>query len=577
MSVSLYGLDWPDECTRIDVELWGYRNDHIVEHGGLGRLGHLREACKILLPERTVDGAPGFIWTPFTERAAAAFCQYREFGNNFETWWGPSSIGKTSNAAMLALIHWLSSPADTTVTVTSTTMPMLEKRIWGEIVRLHSLAQLVGHIPGEHVASAHQIRYDPKNSRAIMQGIAILRGTVAEARGNIVGVHSPHTLVIVDELQATPKAIMQALPNLDTGKEFIFIGIGNPESKLDSLGEYSEPAAGWATLDIGKKEWPTKRGVCLFFDGLDSPGVKDPVRYPFLLRAEHIEATKKNDGEDSPAYWSQRRGFLPPEGIAGHVLTETMITKYNMMGEAKWMKEPEVIVGGDPAFSSGGDRFMLAPAKIGMADTGLMTVQYLSQVQIDLKLSGTEPMLSYLAAKIIAYCTVNDIEPDHLALDCTGMQMMLADNIEREWGKSGIHRIQFGGSPSDLKLDDNDIEGPKRFKNKVSELWFAINYFGRTNQIRGLEVETCKEFCGRMIDRMISPIELEAKSEMKKRTGKSPDRGDAAVVTLDLARLKFGLSVAKMELAVPKKVDDMYRQMDVDSEPFYGESFGDIE
>jgi len=51
-----------------------------------------------------------------------------------------------------------------------------------------------------------------------------------------------------------------------------------------------------------------------------------------------------------------------------------------------------------------------------------------------------------------------------------------------------------------------------------------------------LDFDTLKELCSRLFNDEKRKIVIEPKSEMKKRTKRSPDLADAVAVTLDLAR-----------------------------------------
>jgi len=568
MSIEKYGLSWPDGTTDATIELRCYRLNHLPERGGLGPRGHLKEAICQLWPEQLSNNERGYLWHEWMDRRLDSWV--RSSVDDWHTWWGPSSAGKSCDAGILALAHWLAAPDQTTVIVCSTTKDMLEKRIFGEIIRYHSLHK--GKLPGEYMKSKHAIILGDENSKNGIFGIAIQKGTLSEALGNMIGIHNRYNVLIIDEMQSTREAAIDAADNLSTGEEFKLIGMGNPVSRLDPLGKYSEPLHGWESVSPNDEEWETKYGHCLYFDGLKSPAIKAPKKFYFLLNQKQIDALKKKRGQDSPAFWSQRRGFVPPEGLIESVLTESFIVRFHMQAPAKWKYGYRIVAGLDPAYSSGGDRAMFIPAMVGLMENGMTGVAFMNPVQINLALSSGEPMVYYLASKVIEHCDQTGVNPEDLAIDCTGTQGMLADVIEKEWKKDKtvkVHRVQFVGNPSDFSVSESDpTPAKKQYKNRVTELWFNMSEFARYEQIRSLPEGAAKEFCQRMIAQSAAPIMIEPKSIMKKRTGESPDEADGCVCVLDLARERLGIHPGSHALGInDPELEKRFLDLDVDNRP----------
>lgn len=543
MSLTKYGYTWSQEPypNDVSIELICYRDNLTKRPGSLKKYQYLSNAIKLLWPAKMPSGDKGYVWNYWTDRRVKAWCEstFRRDDEDWQTWWGPSSSGKSTDAGIIALTHWISAPDRTTVIVCSTTKDMLEKRIFGEIVRYHSLYK--GHLPGEYSKSKHSITYGDENSKNGIFGIAIQRGTLAEALGNMVGIHNEFNVLIIDEMQSTREAAVDAADNLSTGAEFKFLGMGNPVSRLDALGRYSEPVKGWDSISTEDEEWETTFGKTLYFDGLKSPAIKEPKKYFFLLNQKQINKLAKTKGEDSPSFWSQRRGFVPPEGLLQTVITESFIVKFHIQAAAEWEYGYTIVAGLDPAYASGGDRCILAPARVGKFLSGPIGIEFLEPIIINLKLSQGQPIAYYLAEQVQMHCERLGIQPHDLAVDVSATQGAMADVIEHEWGP-GLHRVQFGGSPSELRVSSqNDKKANKEYKNRVTELWFNIAEFARHDQVRGLGLDACKELCTRLVKENVSPIMIEPKGEMKGRTDKSPDIADATVCVTALVRERMGI------------------------------------
>lgn len=543
MVTKRYGLDFPDHINEVSIELWCYRNNLTPERGGLGKFQHLKNAIQMLWPEKMSSGSRGYFWHKWSDRRVKAWTssEFHEGDEDWQTWWGPSSSGKSTDAGLIILADWLSAASETTTIVCSTTKDMLEKRIFGEIIRYHGLYK--DQLPGTYYRSKNAILFGDENSKNGIFGIAIQKGTAKQALGNLIGIHNRFNRLVVDEMQATLPVVMDATDNLSTGEEFKFLGMGNPESRLDLLGQYSEPVNGWDSVSADVTEsWETKFGKTHFFDGLKSPAIKEPKRLYFLLNQKQIDDLAKRRGEDSPAFWSQRRGFVPPEGLTQTVLTESAISKYHCMDNPEWVSDYTMVGGLDPAYSSGGDRCVLRPAAIGMFTWGVLGIALLPPIVINLKLSTGQPMTYYITEQVKRHCVQLEITPENLAVDTTGVQGMLVDVLEKEWGK-GILRVDFVGNATDLPASLEDPRPAKDvYKNRVSELWMNFSEFSRFDQIRGLDLETAKEFCLRqLMDKDLRWIWIEPKKIMKTRTGQSPDLSDATACVTAFARERMGI------------------------------------
>ena len=547
-----FGHKFPDGTPMSAIHLWCYRNWKADTNCFLQKWEHMQNAIKIIWPEKLPGGEKGYIWSDWALLRVQSWCE-----QDYQTWWGPSSSGKSTDAGIILLTHWLSAPSKTTIIVCSTTKDMLERRIWREIVRFHSMHR--GQLPGIRRKQPAQILYsdeeDPSGDNTIsgIFGVAVQKGTVAEAVGNMVGMHNDYNALCIDEMQATREAAAEAWDNLSTGIEAKFLGMGNPASRLDPLGRASQPAAGWDSISVAQDRWATRRGICLFFNGLKSPAILDPQKYYFLLNKKQIDDMRKDPGEDSPRFWSQRIGFVPPEGLTQTVLTESFISKFNMMEPAQWSDIWFDAVGVDPAWVLGGDRCALVHCKVGITTEGRLGIVFDQHKIIALEITSGEPMAYVVAYKIMNELKALGCRVDDLAIDITGSQSALADIIDKEslkddWKSiSGqCHRVKFGGAPSELRISEEDVRtAQKAYKNKVTELWYRVRTYGQNDNIRGLDETACIEFCQRQL--LSSAIDsrnmecVEQKVDMKARTGKSPDVADAVACAIDLIRVKHGI------------------------------------
>lgn len=546
-----YGMNFDHPVSDLEAELYAFRIGLTPDEGGLGKFSHFQNAANLIWPN--------LIWNPWLERQVESLCE-----NNWVSWTGCAASGKTFGSSLYAMLWWLADPQHSSVILTSTTAKMIRKRAWANVQHLWRTAQ--GQFPGNMVDSKTTLQSVKGDDKNAVFAVAVLDGTTSKAVANIQGIHSERILAIVDEATDTPEAAFEATSNLSKGcREFQFLAIGNPHSTLDEHGRFSEPLDGWETVNIDTQEWRTKRGVCIRFDGLQSPNIKaGKTKWEFLITQEQVDAARKYEGENSPRYWKYSRGFWPREGVVSTVLSETMCHKYRVTRSHTFMSKADMIAGLDPAF--GGDRCILRFAKYGDLEGGLMGVEFTEIITIKLDAQSSEPIHFQIAKAVKQECISRGVEPRHLAIDATGEGGGLCDIISKEWSPD-IMRVEFGGKPSSLPVSTEDSRpSHEAYMNRVTELWFSVREWVIREQVRGMDRDTIVEFCQRMFDDQRRKIVVERKVDMKSRTGQSPDLADAAALIIEVARtlgagrLKGEAKTDKDWLTLSLKYDSVYNE-----------------
>ena len=575
-----FGKPWPEGINFADIHLYCYRHWDPFDPHLLPKHEHFITAIKLLWPEEFPGGKKGFIWSEWSYRRAKAWCDY-----DYQTWWGPSSSGKSTDAAIFALAHWLSMPQGTTITVCSTGLEYLRKRIWREILRFHSMRR---GLPGEPKKQPPAILYvDPSKESAEntidgIHGAAVPRGQSATEAGGMIGVHNDYNVLIVDEMQATDESVISAFDNLSTGKEAKFLGLGNPSTRTDPLGRASEPAKGWDSINPTMEEWRTKNGMCLFFDGLKSPAIKNPEKYFFFLKQKDIDRMMKDPGPDSKRFWSQRRGFLPPEGLTDTIMTETFIDQFNMRDSITWADKWKLYAAFDPSFSSGGDKAVYVPFKVGTMTDMNVGIEFQSPSNVQHAMSGDKALTYMILEEVMALLLRDNIPLERFGMDTTGSQRTLADVLEKEWNEKmkkqnpnhkyqSLLRVDFAGGASDRMLSPSDPRLAKeKYSNRVTELWFQFRTYAQNGHIRGLWEDAIEQLTAREILPTVMKRgreTIETKDLYKQRTGgKSPDDADAAVIATEVVReiagiepeQRIGFDHGENAMEATAREDDLY-------------------
>lgn len=531
-----YNYEWDENWTQLQIELVCFRLKHPEERGGLGRYGHYRKICEILWPKHQL--------TEWAEKMQRAFCgDSRKPGKPLHLIiTGPASASKSTEAARFAVVWQQMAPLNSAIPVTSTSVMMAKKRIWGEIKQLWDMAdqncrKLYGcGIAGHLVDSSCELKAEINDSK---HAIAIVPGSQEfSSKGvkKLQGWHAEYVLIEADELQDMTEEVIEACVNMQAGtKETIFIGLGNGNSWFNTLGKQMLPISG-NPEDVSAEmdEWETRSGYCLHLDGLKSPNIINPGAYPWLLSQEYIDEVIDRHGQDSIQYWQMIRGFPPPDGSINAVVPESMLLKFAATQEQELSDfEPHAAL--DPAF--GGDRCTLKFAHVGMwADRTRKGVVFKDMVAISPKPSASEPLDYQIAQQTMEHCRQRGVRPANFSIDGTGIGRGVAAILRKIWSND-IHVVDFGGLPTDMPVSDRDpTSGKDAYANRSSELWFSFRTFVVNGQVRGLTQGCAREFGARVYITVKGKALIATKAEVKKVLGRSPDEADATVLIVDNMR-----------------------------------------
>ena len=580
-----YGLQFSEDPNDISIELYCYRTKHSPKNGGLGPAEHLRNAIHLLWPEYDQRNRRVLVRNEWQDRRIKAFAE-----DEFGTWWGPAASAKSTDAAAIALADWYAAPVDTTTIICSTTIRMLRRRIFGEIVRLHNAARRIhkAELPGFYLKSQVAVLLDPGKSKdgsdvdiesekSGIFGFAIQQGSKEEAKDNIIGQHNERVRLFIDEAQhPITEVAFDARSNLQKCPDFKLCAFGNPDSRLTPLGRYSEPITGWESISPEQDGWKTKWGRCHYFDGLKSPAIEDPEKFPFLIGQKHIDLTIEDSGMDSPDYWQFCRGYVTPEGTPLQIISETFAITHHMTELPQWVGDIKIGAGFDPSYSAGGDRRVVVPFKVGEAMWGVTAIAFMEPIDIRIEASKLkdETFARQMVNRVIEHCEALGVEKRLFGMDTTGAQNILADLIDESWDQSdNIVRVEFGGAPSEL-----ETRSGKRacdvYANRVTELWYNMVDYAKGNQIRSVPVQALKEFSIRQMlsmDKMrmrTTKRQIEPKPLMKERTGgKSPDEADACVIAVEVVKTRLGVTPGSSGIRQTDHTpeDDWAREVDLDS------------
>jgi hypothetical protein len=551
-----YGVDFRDpemfgedpNFSEAMIELWMMVSKRGLSDGALGEHGHLKKAMMLLWPSVYAgEVAPGVPrWRDEIDLLTWAWVNYR-----FTAVIGHASAGKTHTFGHLAACYYIADCMNTIITLTSTHLPGLRKRLWADTVSAIRSAQIAPGVLGidYFAVRSHDMSIRPLDGlnadKYIIEGIATDRGQ--EAVEKIQGNHSrKNRFVIIDEAQGTPGAIFDASANLLTDQDFRMAMLANPTRRYSEFGTWCEPEDGWAKIDPETDtHWETSRGgVCLRLDGLRSPNIKTGIVYfPFLIRPEYLDQVRKGFGEGSPRWWTYVRGWFAPEGLAGVVCPQNVIQKAEK--KVQYDLPPRKIAALDPAFE-GGDQCVLMFGEYGDSRGSRFALNVTKSVPLKLAISEKSDPLDYLIAhETMEICKTEGVKPDDFIMDVTGAGRGVWSILTKEWGP--IQRCGFGDACSERQVRASEPEPAKDlFDRFVSELWWAARVWMDENMVGGLDISQ-KLLREQLVARQYETvrdkkISIEKKKDMKNRLGYSPDEADAFVMLIELVRRAGGVA-----------------------------------
>ena len=565
--IEKYGLHWPEAVHPLRIEMF------MVEKGGSfisdkgnrrgnGMAFHLKAGMQIVWPE--------IVWHKWLDMFVEAYAAHRTIAVL-----GPASAGKSLMASMTVLFEWMVFPTAMTVIITSTTMERLQDRIWGEIKMLHSRAikrysWLPGHLIDSRLRIIADKTYDPEEARDFRSGIVgvpTLKGLTYVGMSSFVGIKNKKVRHVGDELSMLPKAFVDAISNLDKNPDFKAIGMGNPKETTDALGVLAEPAADIGGWDGGldqipqSKVWKTRRpdGCCLQLVGSESPNLDGKLGIP-LLTQEQIDRDIAFYGKDSLQYTMMNQGMMPRGQGSRRVLTRQECQKCGATLEPRWLNSTRTKLWTlDAAYqATGGDRCVLGFFEFGEEmpdDTDLptrLTSAFVNQpvpdsqkrmilAQLELLIVPISPAIDASAPDQIvdfvrAQCMQRNVPAENGFYDA-GMRTALVQSFSRLWSNK-VNSVDFGGKPTEQMVShDEQVKCCDRYSKFVTELWYSVRHVVIARQYRGMTEDVIMEFAQREWTMVgANKIEVEPKSKMKEKTGRSPDLADTVALGIWGAR-----------------------------------------
>lgn len=587
-----YNLFWPNSKDPLAIELdmirhggqWTKQNGEIA---GNGLFYHYRRFQEIAWPEKIWEKGP--FKNHWAEKCLEVYLNYTYIGAM-----GCAGSGKSDSFGGNVLTDWYAHSDCTTVLVSSTDLKSLELRIWGMIKKYHKAVKSARRwIPGYLIEGKQMLTLNPREEadagRDFKNGIiavACKKGSQFVGLGPLIGIHNKRVRLLADECNLMPRAFLDAAANLSKCENFKLVGLGNPNETTNAHGFLCEPSVelgGWeGSIDQtpGTKTWATRfpSGICIQLPGSDSPNMAvelgEPAPFPFLITRQQMVDDAAIWGVDDWHYTMMNEAKMPRGQGSRRVLTRQMCVKFGAYTPPNWRDSRRTKVAFlDAAYRGvGGDRCVFGELQFGQEveplNVDTLVTNMISQTPelakarhiialIDLvsipinSMQGSDSPEDQIVKFVMEQCANRGIDSSSFYYDA-GMRTSLVTAFSRLWDTAG-NSVDCGGRPSERNVS-SEIAVPCRdyYSKFVTELWFSVRYAVEAGQFRGLTEDAVTEFSQREW-KMVSGnrIEVEAKEEMKVKTGRSPDLADAIAIGV-YGAIQKGFLITKLSSLSPK-------------------------
>lgn len=428
--------------------------------------------------------------------------------------------GKSFLAARVAAYWSTVYPAGTTKVIsTSTTFRQVKNVLWPHIRRL----QVDHKLPGRTIATEWKI-----GGELVAEGIK----PPDNSEASLNGYHSPNMLIIVDEAGGIAPSFGRDLEALTTGLNTRMLILGNPP--VDEEGTWFEGVCNsplYNHIEIPATSTPNFTGEETGPCGSCPPGVPPHPIADHLVDREWVEALRLEFGEDSAFYQARVLAKFPRDNSSKTLpiswLEEAMNNPLSTGDEGR------IRLGVDIA-ADGGDEFVIAKAD-GPA------------VKVTHRSSGADNENAVVVSGIIKD-HILEAEEEHrrrgirdkvrVKIDAIGVGWGVVGTL-KTWQKEGVFKAEIVGVNVAEKARDST-----KFTNQRAEMWWNMRTLIQPNKTEGgtegeqeiyldIDMAILKQLNGPQYTTSSSgKIQIEKKSDMKKRGVSSPDRAEAILLAV---------------------------------------------
>lgn len=406
---------------------------------------------------------------------------------------------KTHTAGGIAW-WWVLSFPPAVVLTTSSTGRQVKRNIWKEIRAAYRGSEFLrDNFPKPNLEDWQY----PGEPDWYMFGMSTNPDEAEAGATKIQGQHSPNVLLITDEATAVHRLIWDAAKASLTQSHNHWIAMANPTDPASEFARVWRTGKGWNRIQINAYDTPN----LIHGDGTN----------PFLVTQQWVDEYIGDNGEDHPLVQARVFGRLPDESTVTLISFSDLVKSYRRDPAPK---PPE----GFPLPTIGVD-----VARFGDDLTCIYVVRGDRILHVE-QYGGKDTVFTAGRVKEVALeFGLQQPSAGNICIDDTGVGGGVTDILRANgWAVSAE---DFGARPID----------EERFYDRRTELWVAMRDWLKgeaalsttdADERRRLESDLPGVIYEMRTKGAKTLMKLEAKKDMKKRLGHSPDHGDALCLAL---------------------------------------------
>lgn len=388
---------------------------------------------------------------------------------------------------------------------------------------------------------------DEENPYDGHQAVGFVAGTGSDEQSatKAQGFHREHMLIITEETPGMGGAVMTAFKNTSTGDNNLILAVGNPDSELDELAQFSE-LAHVNDFRISAYDYPNvvlKRTI-----------------FPGAVTVQSIERRKNDYGEDSPLFLSRVRGISPKQSSNSviHIDWIEKAFKRKVVKDEIFYKNA---LGVDVANSQNGD---LASCCYGEGSTLMDVIEFrcpsasditynliydddqLDEIEQGMKDNRLRTMRKYLSVDDtntedevlfqrypIPLIEDYDIQPQDIGVDAVGVGVSTINTFKNLGFK--VTSLHGGQWEEAIPVDRETGKPMYKFMNLRAQMWWELREDLRKGKLRinikskDIQKRIKKELGAPRFEMRENAIVIESKDKIIKKLAKSPNLGDSIV------------------------------------------------
>jgi len=396
-------------------------------------------------------------------------------------------VGKSRTDAIAALWFYCSFP-DARVVLSSVTSRQVDQILWRELCKLRKGAKRA--IDGE----IHELARSGLKAADFRE---IVGFTAKEAEA-VAGISGQNLFYILDEASGIPDAIFEAIEGNRAGGARVLMTSNPTRTDGAFFDAFHDKARFYKTVSVSSEESPNV--------------IAGREIIPGLALREWVEEKREEWGEDSPLFKVRVKGefCLGEDGkiMSLHAITES---------EARWVEtrgEGRLQLGLDPAGETGSGDETACVWRRGKKVLGLVALRGLSPEAHVVHVAGLISTHRVRGERPLVVCDKN------------GLGAKICRLLRERGEEDGFDVVGVSSS-------DKAIREPKRYWHMRDELHANAAQWIRDGGALLEDAKLAKELHAPSWIQMVNgPSKVTPKIDIKKLLGRSPDRGDAFLLSV---------------------------------------------